>query len=64
VHKQMLLFDPEVLRGKFLDGLTPGFAAEFDPYEADAAGAFFEHALDEEDALESSGDAFSLELFP
>jgi hypothetical protein len=35
---------------------SPGFAAEFDPEEADKAGAFEEDALSEADALESSVD--------
>ena len=35
---------------------TPGYAAEFDPEEADRAGAFEEDALSEADALESSVD--------
>jgi hypothetical protein len=44
--------------------MTPGFIVELDPAEAEATGAFDEHALTEADALESSADAFSLELFP
>jgi len=35
---------------------SPGNAAEFDPEEADRAGAFEEDALSEDDALESSVD--------
>jgi len=35
---------------------TPGYAAEFDPEEADKAGAFEEDALSEADALASSVD--------
>ena len=46
-----------VLREKLIDALTPGFQAEFDPDEADQAGAFVEDALSEEDAAESSIDA-------
>lgn len=66
MRNQLLLFDPDVLRAKFVDRLTVGFVAEFDPFEADAgpAGAFAEHSLDEEDALESCVDTFTLELFP
>lgn len=45
-----------VVREKFLDALTPGFQAEFDPEEAECAGAFVEDALDETDALTSSDD--------
>lgn len=48
----------DVVRQKLLDALTPGFQAEFDPDEADVAGAFVEDALSEEDAAESSIDAF------
>ena len=60
---QLPLFDEEVLRAKLSDAMTPGFIVEFDPHEAEAAGAFEEHALAEADALESASDAFSLELF-
>ncbi len=42
---------------KLRDALTPGFLAEFDPAEAEQAGAFEETALDEEDAFASSCDA-------
>ena len=62
--EQMPLFDIEVLRSKLGDAMTPGFVVELDPAEAEAAGAFEEHALTEADALESSADAYSLELFP
>lgn len=39
---------------------TPGFEAEFDPDEADKAGAFAEDAISEQDALESSADLIDL----
>jgi len=39
---------------------TPGFEAEFDPDEADKAGAFAENAISEQDALESSADLIDL----
>jgi hypothetical protein len=39
---------------------TPGFEAEFDPEEADKAGAFEEDAISEQDALESSADLIDL----
>lgn len=42
---------------KLVDALTPGFQAEFDPDEAEAAGAFHEDALSEADALASTADA-------
>lgn len=38
---------------------VPGFAVEFDPEEADLAGAFRETALSEEDALDATYDADS-----
>jgi hypothetical protein len=47
----------DVLRGKLADAWeVPGFEAEFDPEEAELAGAFVEDALSYEDALESSAD--------
>ncbi len=62
--KQLLLFDPEVLTAKLVDGVTPGFAVAFDTFEADAAGVFVEHALDVEDARASCADTLTLEMFP
>jgi hypothetical protein len=44
------------LRDKLTDILTPGYAAEFDPDEAEQAGAFAEDALSLEDAAESCLD--------
>jgi hypothetical protein len=44
------------LREKLLDALVPGFAAEFDPDEAQRAGAFVEDALTEADAADSATD--------
>ena len=46
---------PTVLE-KLADAETPGFLAEFDPEEAELAGAFREDALSEEDAIESAVD--------
>jgi hypothetical protein len=46
----------QVLREKLLDAMTPGYQAEFDPGEADRAGAFEESALSEADALASTDD--------
>jgi hypothetical protein len=40
--------------------MSPGYAVEFDPDEADRAGAFEEDALSEADALASSVDWVSL----
>jgi|JI8StandDraft_1071087.scaffolds.fasta_scaffold02855_4 hypothetical protein len=45
-----------VLHEKLADAMTPGYQAEFDPEEAEQAGAFAEDALSEEDALESDID--------
>jgi len=42
---------------KLQDALTPGFAAEFSPEEAEMAGAFREDALSEADAFDSALDA-------
>lgn len=48
---------PEAVIGeKLIDAMTPGFQAEFDPDEADQAGAFIEDALSEEDAMASDVD--------
>lgn len=52
----------EVISMKFKDAQIPGFEAEFDPEEADAAGAFEENALSEEDAAQSSIDMSDEEL--
>ena len=41
---------------KLADALIPGFQAEFDPDEAEQAGAFQEDALSEQDALDSVAD--------
>ena len=45
-----------VLKEKLLDAQTPGFEVEFDPDEAEQAGAFQEDALSEADALDSTID--------
>lgn len=44
------------LHEKLADAMTPGFQAEFDPDEAECAGAFFEDALSEVAALQSVSD--------
>ena len=44
------------LREKLADAATPGYQAEFDPEEAERAGAFVEDALSEADAAESDAD--------
>lgn len=46
----------ESARSKLADAMTPGFQAEFDPVEAEAAGAFHEGALSEADAIGSTHD--------
>ena len=46
----------QVLNEKLRDALTPGFVAEFDPDEAQRAGAFVEDALSERDAADSAPD--------
>lgn len=48
--------DAEALHEKLNDALTPGYQAEFDPDEAERAGAFAEDALSEQDAAESDID--------
>lgn len=44
------------LNDKLTDAMVPGFEVEFDPHEAELAGAFVEDALTEVDAAESSVD--------
>ena len=44
------------LRDKLTDLLIPGYSVEFDPDEAEQAGAFQEDALNEQDAAESCLD--------
>ena len=48
--------DAGTLDAKLTDVLTPGFVVEFDPVEAEQAGAFLEDALTEQDAHESDID--------
>ncbi|MFZ3287946.1 MAG: conjugal transfer protein TraD [Telluria sp.] len=48
---------PDSVHEKLADALTPGYQAEFDPAEAEAAGAFAEDALSEADALASTHDS-------
>ena len=50
----------EALREKLTDAQTPGYQAEFDPEEAERAGAFVEDALSEQDAAESGDDLAAL----
>jgi hypothetical protein len=50
------LVDDDTLHEKLADATTPGFQVEFDPDEADRAGAFVEDALSEQDAIASSDD--------
>jgi hypothetical protein len=46
----------DVLTDKLNDAMTPGFEVEFDPDEAERAGAFQEDALSEADAHDSCID--------
>ena len=46
----------DVLVEKLTDAMVPGAIVEFDPEEAERAGAFVEDALSESDALESGID--------
>ncbi len=43
-------FADEIIRQKLIDAEVPGAIVEFDPDEADRAGAFVEDALSEADA--------------
>ena len=53
-------FDRDTVIDKLHDAQTPGYHAEFDPEEAESAGAFVEDALSEDDALDSVHDATPL----
>ena len=44
----------EAVAEKLKDAGTPGYQAEFSPDEAELAGAYFEDALSEADALDSA----------
>jgi hypothetical protein len=44
----------DIVSEKLSDAQTPGFFAEFDPDEAEHAGAFSEDALSEADALDAA----------
>jgi hypothetical protein len=46
----------DAIADKLTDAMVPGYAAEFDPDEADRAGAFVEDALAESEAAESAVD--------
>ncbi len=64
IPEDHITFDDEAnaraaLHEKLIDALTPGCQIEFDPDEAFKAGAFFEDALSEQDALESDVDAMN-----
>lgn len=48
--------EDQAIHDKLNDALTPGYQAEFDPEEAQRAGAFAEDALSEADAAESAID--------
>jgi hypothetical protein len=48
--------DQDAVLLKLRDAATPGFMAEFDPEEAELAGAFVEDALTPDEALDSATD--------
>jgi hypothetical protein len=50
----------DVVAEKLADAETPGYQAEFDPLEADRAGAFAEDAISEADAIDSAGSPANL----
>lgn len=54
------LHDADTVHDKLADALVPNFQAEFDPIEAEIAGAFVEDALSEADAEGSTFDAPAL----
>ena len=63
---QEVIFDAkkdaaQALLEKLADASTPGYQVEFDPEEAERAGAFIEDAVSEEDAMESSVDLLDAE---
>lgn len=55
---------PDSVHEKLADALTPGYQAEFDPAEAEAAGAFAEDALSEADAVASTHDTAQFPVIP
>lgn len=52
------------VREKLSDAMTPGWEVEFDPDEAERAGAFVEDALGEAEAADSSTDLPDVEARP
>jgi len=50
-----------VLREKLADAEIPGYQAEFDPEEAESAGAFLEDAMSEQDAIEGATDLMEID---
>ena len=55
IHKELR----KIVNEKLDDAQTPGANVEFDPEEADLAGAFEENSMSEQDALESNIDQVS-----
>ena len=55
IHKEL----QGIVNEKLDDAQTPGANVEFDPEEADLAGAFEENSMSEQDALESNIDQVS-----
>ena len=56
--------DTMTLTEKLTDALTPGVVVEFDPEEAEKAGAFVEDALSQQDAAESDIDLVDATALP
>lgn len=54
--KKNVTNNEDSISSKFTDAMTPGYQAEFDPEEAERAGAFVEDAISEQDASESDAD--------
>ena len=50
----------KALHEKLVDAQIPGYQVEFDPEEAECAGAFVEDALSEDDAVASRADLIEI----
>lgn len=60
--KDLRVAASEAVHEKLEDVLTPGYQVEFDPAEAEQAGAFAEDALSEQDAAASAQDVAAVFL--
>lgn len=56
ISADLALDTVDLVTVKMADSHTPGYQAEFDPDEAEFAGAFKEDALSEADAMDSIHD--------